>query len=232
MIRFSDSESALEIIYPDISADNFKDIKPVGSITESDSQHFWENFFNNLERLNDIDEEMFAEVYGISEDEFTFDFDVNDSDISEQIELFSPEKWLVLKEAEKKEVIANTAKTIGDKLGVENIPEVEFYEADKHDCGAFCPNRNVISVNSNNFDNPQEILDTIAHEMRHAYQFQRTQDPQEEMDYLYAYNFENYITPCVMDDGYVNFTDYQDQLIESEARAFANLFNLEDGSDE
>ena len=117
MIRFSDSESALEIIYPDISADNFKDIKAVGSITESDSQHFWENFFNNLERLNDIDEEMFAEVYGRSEDEFTFvmfciassnidfDFDVNDSDISEQIELFSPEKWLVLKEAEKKRLL-------------------------------------------------------------------------------------------------------------------------------
>ena len=84
-----------------------------------------------------------------------------------------------------------------------------------------------VCINSCNFDNPQEILDTVAHEVRHAYQFQRAQNPKEEIDYLYAYNFENYITPYVTDGGYVNFTDYQDQLIEAEARAFANLFNVE-----
>ena len=157
-----------------------------------------------------------------------FDFDVNDSDISEQIELFSPEKWLVLKEAEKKEVIANTAKTIGDKLGVENIPEVEFYEANKHDCGAFCPNRNVISVNSNNFDNPQEILDTIAHEMRHAYQRYRADLCENAQDELYKFNYEHYISPERDVDGkYVNFFDYYLQYIEVEARAYAKEFTRE-----
>lgn len=34
------------------------------------------------------------------------------------------------------------------------------------------------------------------------------------------------------EDGYVNFMDYQDQLIEAEARAFANMFRMEDAIDE
>lgn len=30
------------------------------------------------------------------------------------------------------------------------------------------------------------------------------------MDLLYAYNFANYITSYMEEDGYVNFIDYQD----------------------
>lgn len=227
MIRFADSESVSEIIQTDVLIDKFKSIKPIENISEKDSQQFWEDFFDSLEKLNDIDEKIFAEVYGRSEDEFTFDFDVNDSDVSELIKAFCPDMWDTLDETERKEIIAKLANTVGEKLGIECMPSIEFYEAEKCDCGAFCPDRNVICINSCNFDNPQEILDTVAHEVRHAYQFQRAQNPKEEIDYLYAYNFENYITPYVTDGGYVNFTDYQDQLIEAEARAFANLFNVE-----
>lgn len=51
-------------------------------------------------------------------------------------------------------------------------------------------------------------------------------------DLLYAYNFANYISPLLTEDGYVNFIDYQDQLIEAEACAFAKLFVIkeEDGA--
>lgn len=232
MIRFADSESVSDIIQPDISVEKFKDIKPVGNITEEESEQFWASFFGNLEKLNEIDEKMLAEVYGRSEYEFSFDFDINNSDISEQIAVFSSDEWNSLVETDKKEAIKNMTNTIGEKLGIEHLPTIEYYEADKCDCGAFCPERNVICINSCNFDDLQEILDTVAHEMRHAYQFQRAQNPKEEIDYLYAYNFEHYITPFFTDDGYVNFTDYQDQLIEAEARAFANLFRVEVGENE
>ena len=44
-------------------------------------------------------------------------------------------------------------------------------------------------------------------------------------DTLYKLNFENYISPISLADGkYLFFTDYQDQLVEAEARAFANIF--------
>jgi hypothetical protein len=44
-------------------------------------------------------------------------------------------------------------------------------------------------------------------------------------DALFKCNFENYITPLQLPDGgYLNFTDYYDQYVEVDARAFANLF--------
>ncbi len=101
MIRFADSESVSEIIQTDVLIDKFKNIKPIENISEKDSQQFWKDFFDSLEKLNDIDEKKFAEVYGRSEDEFTFDFDVNDSDVSMLIKVFCLEKWNTLAEAER-----------------------------------------------------------------------------------------------------------------------------------
>ena len=107
---------------------------------------------------------------------------------------------------------------------------MEYFEAPPCNCGAYDPERNVISVNRNIFDDSYEIVNTIAHETRHAYQYRRAQNPENYLDLLYAYNFVNYISPYVDEDGYANFLDYQDQLIEAEARAFANLFRLEDAN--
>lgn len=67
------------------------------------------------------------------------------------------------------------------------------------------------------YDN-NEAADTIAHELWHAYQHERAMNPQSAKDYQYQYGFENYIRP---DD---DFTAYQDQLVEAEARAFAQQF--------
>ena len=61
--------------------------------------------------------------------------------------------------------------------------------------------------------------------MRHAYQHQRATHQETLLDKLYQLNFENYISPVPLADGkYLFFTDYQDQLVEAEARAFANIF--------
>lgn len=41
---------------------------------------------------------------------------------------------------------------------------------------------------------------------------------------LYAINFLNYIEPILIGDKYVDFNEYQNQLLEAEARAFAKNF--------
>ena len=53
-------------------------------------------------------------------------------------------------------------------------------------------------------------------------------NPELYIDLLYVYNFTHYISPYVDEDGYLNFIDYQDQLIEAEARAFVLLTELRD----
>ena len=71
------------------------------------------------------------------------------------------------------------------------------------------------------------MVDTVAHEMRHAYQFQCALRGEAHMDKMYAYNFDHYIVPSLDEDGIFDFIDYQDQLIEAEARAYAKLYRDE-----
>ena len=70
-------------------------------------------------------------------------------------------------------------------------------------------------------DDPYETVDTIAHELRHAYQDRHARQPETKLDELYAANFEMYIP---FEDDY---SGYRSQLIESEASAFASQFKNE-----
>ena len=68
-------------------------------------------------------------------------------------------------------------------------------------------------------------INTIAHEMRHAYQEQRAGILETKEDALFKLNLDNYISPVPLPGcGWLFFTDYQDQYVEADARAFANLF--------
>ena len=232
MILFSEARKKEDIFNPTVMK-KFDEIKPCGSITETEARDFWNQVFENAEAAYDETEAQIAsEVYGRSEEEFSFDFEINDSDIQKLLEGFNTENWENLSEAEKEALIREFTEILGDKLDIENLPEVEFFEASHCDCGGFDPDRNVICINRENFDDTTEIIDTVVHEMWHAYQYQRAQNSETYMDILYAYNFDNYIFPYIDEDGYVNFIDYQDQLIEAEARAFASMFRMEDGENE
>ena len=117
---------------------------------------------------------------------------------------------------------------LAEKLNIKNPPEVQFFSGPLDSCGSYNPNTNVISINRELFIDPGEIVDTIAHETWHAYQHQRALALENKQDLLYKLNFENYISPVPLGDGkYLFFPDYQDQLVEAEARAFASLFRGE-----
>ena len=69
-------------------------------------------------------------------------------------------------------------------------------------------------------------MNTVAHEMRHAYQWERSRNPERPEDILYLYNFDNYISPVPLGNGkYLFVVDYMNQYIEAEARAFADSLN-------
>ncbi len=232
MIRFSGLEVISELSELVRQPNRFKDIKPETDITGDEVQEFWDAFFLKPIETDINEESIVQDVYGRSEDEFQFDFDIETPELKRLLYEFSRTCWDELPEDEKIKRIDQLVSMIGDQLGVEKKPQIEFYNAGIYDCGAYDPETNTIAINKANLDDPVEIVDTVAHEMRHAYQFQRAKNPQNYMDLLYAYNFTNYINPYVDKDGYVNFTDYQDQLIEAEARAFAKLFVMkeEDGT--
>ncbi len=84
--------------------------------------------------------------------------------------------------------------------------------------GGYSAATNTLEVNEHMLYENEEAADTIAHELWHAYQHERAENPTSTKDYLYKYGFDNYVRP--EDD----FSAYQDQLVEAEARAFAQQF--------
>lgn len=205
------------------------DVKGYSDKEANDTKAFWDDIFKVKETEEDVsidDENIFAEIFGRSEDEFEFDFDIEANDVKATLADFSQDIWDTLSENERLDRILSLIKVIAEKLGIDNVPELFLFDAVADNCGAFNPRDNVLKINRSLFEDPKELVNTIAHEMRHAFQSMRAEIGETTMDLLYALNFENYISPVPVGDGKVLFyIDYEDQLVETEARAFANLFS-------
>ena len=153
-----------------------------------------------------------------------YDFDGIDysSDVDRldsSLENFQNGTWENLSVDEQKAAMSTLADYVKDVIGFDNPPQIVYYNNPVDgDYGGYSPSTNTLEVNEHMLYDNNEAADTIAHELWHAYQHERAMNPQSAKDYQYQYGFENYIRP---DD---DFTAYQDQLVEAEARAFAQQF--------
>ncbi len=223
MIKFSETNNVSDPNGIGLN-DAFREIQPEKNESFNPSS-YWDSLFKKRESANEITEDdLLSEIYGKSESDFSFDF-ILDEDLEDDLNVFYSPEWFDLSEEEKYLAIKNLVDTLSSKMGIEDTPGLAFYDGPESDCGSFNPGDNTIRMNFFRLSDPEELVNTIAHEMRHAYQFQRAMNPETRVDLLYLVNFENYITPIAIGEGkYLFFTDYQDQYIEAEARAFANLF--------
>jgi len=139
---------------------------------------------------------------------------------------FQPERWQELDLNQQKEAMTELAEYVQEVTGLENPPTIEFYNNPVDgDYGGYMASTNTLSINEHMLYDSNEAADTVAHELWHAYQHERAVNPQSAKDYQYQYNFAHYISPKRdMFGRFVNFTEYQDQLVEAEARAFAEQF--------
>lgn len=136
--------------------------------------------------------------------------------LDSSLENFTSENWENLSLQEQKDNMTDLAQYIIDVTGLENPPTIEFYNSGKDgDYGGFNRATNTLSINEHMLYQNDEAADTVAHELWHAYQYERASNPSTKLDYMYLENFGDYITP---DD---DFEGYQSQILESEARAFA-----------
>lgn len=201
-----------------------EDIK-TENMSKGDADNFWKDVFKPDYDCEDISlEKVFNDIYGRKIEEFEFDFTI-DEEIHSKMDTFQQETWDELTVDEKKTAIKELSDCIADRLGLEELPTIEYFLDDPSNCGYYSPYSNMISLNENTLSDAKEILDTIPHELRHAYQHQRAGLLENYDDLLYKANLDNYIMPIFLDDGScICFTDYQNQYVEAEARAFANLF--------
>ena len=224
MIKFGDVSSELQKNnLEDTNA--YKEIKPQEAISKETADDYWNNFFENEIETPEFDDDLLFSVFDCSEDEFDFDFELSD-DIIELLRKIKGSEWAYLDDAEKADTIEALSDKISEMLGLKERPDISYYDADKNDCGVYNQATHSVELNRSLLNDPDELIDTIAHELRHAYQHQKAMIPESELDLLYRVNFDNYISPLPLGDGkFLFFTDYQDQLVEVEARAFAKQFS-------
>lgn len=162
-------------------------------------------------------------------DELDFDFsDVVTDDTKEVLELFNSDNWENLDVDERYELITELVDSIGQGLGLENIPEIELVDIEDNCSGHYSERGNYIGINVNYWDDYIDIVDTVAHETRHAYQRFRADKLENYQDEVYKFNFDHYISTDYDAEGYcIHFKEYYEQYIEAEARAYAKEFATE-----
>lgn len=132
---------------------------------------------------------------------------------------FETENWESISLPEQKHAIDELAHYVEDVIGFQNTPTIEYYNNPQEgDYGGYNVATNTLSINEYMLYNSEEAADTVAHELWHAHQRECADHPQNARDYQYQYNFENYIRPEMGHELYEN------QLVEAEARAFAQQF--------
>ena len=107
------------------------------------------------------------------------------------------------------------------KMGID--AELTFAQKPAHMLGGFNPDTNTIELNMNYLEKPdcENLLNTILHESRHAFQDKCIRQPEtvtvkENIIGVWKDNFVNYIKP--EDD----FEAYENQEIEKDANYFAD----------
>lgn len=224
MILFQDNTEKTEMATAP-SLDSFKGIKAAESPYTEKVRDFWDKLFERKDTYTpDENENLLPEIFGRSSDEFKFDFTIN-QELRDYLDKFAPQRWEQLSIDDKLQNINEFSETLADKLNLKEPPAIFLFPGPEGSYGAYNPTTNTVTINHSLLSDPVELVDTIAHETWHAYQHQRANMMENKQDYLYKLNFSNYISPQALGDGkYLFFPDYQEQLVEAEARAFASIF--------
>ena len=223
MVKIETASENMDIKTGDIEP--YKSIQPREFLSDKEMTGC---IFGELEKASEVTrfdtyDNLLYDAFNRYEDEIDIDFSVSEK-TQAILDHFVPEKWETMNDTERKGLAQELSTAIGEDLGLKDIPKLNISEyGDSY--GGYDPKNNTITLNSRFFDNPVELVNTIAHETRHAYQYMRADMLETREDALFKVGNDNYISPIPLSDGgWLNFTDYYNQYIEVDARVFANKF--------
>ena len=200
----------------DIVTDDKSDIRSgIGNKSKAD-------YGGDLAKNVGVDLNAGADVTGEGRIETAHDSpgeDLNDTGADAVLDNFQQDNWSDLSLDEQKQSMTDLANYVTADIGIENPPEIVFRD-DMPDgsYGGYSPDTNTIEINVNMLDDSAEAADTITHEMWHAHQQEVASDPNNPRAGEYQEAFDNYISPEY------DFEGYQEQMVEAEARDYAQGF--------
>ena len=204
----------------------YTNIKPSEVNANTDPIDFIAKEFEKAheEAETDYYDRLLSEVFNRYEDEIDIDFYVND-DIKSALERINSPEWESMNNESRLDALKALAGVVGKELGMTKIPDIVI-SADCEDAyGKYDPISNTIKLNKDYLSNATDSVDTVTHELRHAYQHERADICETHEDALFKVNFDNYISPVSLPaGGCIFFMDYYNQYVEVDARAFASIF--------
>jgi hypothetical protein len=179
--------------------------------------------FDTFESLRSSDRSNIdPERAGVSEQE---KLDSLERSLGEIREL-RPEEWRSLDDLERRQAVERGVEAIAREYGIER-PDVVLTEGAPRLQGYYSSDSHTLYLNTNAadrdgasaWDNPGAVMETAAHETRHAYQHAAVRDYEEGRGSdpraaEWRDNFNDYITPEQ------DYAEYRDQPVEQDARAF------------
>ena len=163
--------------------------------------------------------ELPKEIAEGNDDPETTDYFVDEVRADKTMEKFCQGNWENLEPDEKKAAIEKLAEYNYDILGIKEPIKIEYYDKNvEGDYGGYDEESNTLFINIRNLQNGPETADTVAHEMRHAYQHMRAGELETNRDLSFAINFSRYIKPEQ------NQSAYEQQIVEIDAALYAQRF--------
>lgn len=224
MIRIDSSFDALDCKTSENKS--YLDIRSKSELSNKDINDYIKSEFEKAHREAMLEpyDKLLEEVYDVSEDDISIDYEVSDQ-VKEILTDFKFVSWMTLDDSERLDTIEKLVNAVSDELEIKDKPKIVLADENEDFFGAYDPQENTIILNRKGFIDPRELVDTITHELRHAYQHMRAEKLETHEDALFRVNLENYISPEQNEDGeFLNFYEYQNQYVEVDAMAFADKF--------
>lgn len=136
------------------------------------------------------------------------------SDVEQQ---YYQMNWNQYDDSQRKMLNQMLIHDLSEEFGVA-VPEIQYF-SDSMDDAYYNYEKNVLAINEDKLESAQDMYLSIYHEMRHAWQYERTRNPQTQEDWMFKYNFENYVSVSG-DHGY---DEYSQQYIEIDAGNYAGM---------
>ena len=204
----------------DDKSNPFEKIDPYEGMSVDEAIDFWHDEFNiKYQEFQENYSEYLSEVFNWSDEKFDFDINMSD-ELKSSISKFDESKWNEISDEEKVSILNEVKDLVAKELGLLDIPELNTFVDDWGPYGFYDPYSDTVNINIEKsfLDDPKELLNTLIHELRHAFQWERSEVLDTKEDAMYRCNLENYITADK------SFYAYENQYVEAEARAYADTF--------
>ena len=129
---------------------------------------------------------------------------------------------------QRKDILTKYLAELALIYGVTVSPNINFFSGNQSTRGTYSHSRKMVSINENYLtrSDSYQIMQTVIHEMRHAYQHAAVEEPDSyevsaETIKQWKNNFANYKST---DDGKTTYSQYVTQPVEYDAKNFAKQY--------